>query len=1025
MIYKKIVIILLTFIVTYITIQGRLYSANMFDPELKWKSLETDHFWIHFHQGLEDEAVRLSRIAEKVHYRLKDIILWEPYLKTDVVLIDNMDIANGFALPFPSNRVQIWISRPNFNDVLNNFDDWMELVFTHEYTHILNIDTVHGFPSISRYTCGRLCFPNLFLPIWMLEGNAVYNESIYSKYGRNNSSYTDMVMRIEVLSDEFKSITEACGFPREWPVGNVPYLYGGLFVDFLEKKYGKGRIADVFIGNSYNILPYSDNIIPYILPYISDVIPFLKSSERIVFDESFINLWEEWKEYIIIKYKRQITRVSGDGLTEFIRITDSGYQTSLPRFSRDGGSIYFVRITDYNKSVLMKYSINKHRVEELCKINYPSSIAVSRQDGELYLSDIEFFRSFSLYNEAFKFDREGYKRLTNRLRGSHIDISSDGKRAVFVKQDRNRYSIIISNINFDSLKPIIRNSNIQIAFTRFSPDGNRIVFSFKDRKGNTDLALLDVADREILRLTHDQFNDIEPAWHPDGKRIIFSSDRDGVVYNLYELNLDKKTILKITKLVGGAFSPDISPDGEKITFSSYGKGGFDIALMMYPDSPLPDVNVGSEEIDGPLPDMDVETVKIESISHGFFYSENDEKIPEQKMMVVDYSPWNSILPHFWIPIIATEEIYDDKYDYWFSFILQGTDTLFQHLYSLYFEISNIQKRASVECMYLLSTFYPEIVFDYKNNAIFYGDDEFPWEDENQISTRRTLSKSGSIGIWVPFNYVQRRHGILFSYRYKKIYTDWYWYNPYGPYSIIDYTNTLARVRCGYVFDTTNTYSFSISKEDGREFYMIFDMFNKYIASDFSYCKVRGEYSEFLPGIARNNVIMLRLQGGASFENPGYLDPYTLGKFEKGEQGSPSSGEAEFGLRGYPAGLIYGNRVASGAIEYRFPVLQVDFGFATFPLMFRDLWLNIFCEYGNVWTERKSHSGMQYHDLKEFRSSSGIELHMKITLGYRLDLHGYIGYARGFNEYGEDQVYFSIGTLIEGALGNKHGWIKYL
>ena len=86
-------------------------------------------------------------------------------------------------------------------------------------------------------------------------------------------------------------------------------------------------------------------------------------------------------------------------------------------------------------------------------------------------------------------------------------------------------------------------------------------------------------------------------------------------------------------------------------------------------------------------------------------------------------------------------------------------------------------------------------------------------------------------------------------------------------------------------------------------------------------------------------------------------------------------------------------------------------------MFRDFWLTPFIEYGNVW---KAHT-----NIKEFKSSAGIELNLRITAGYIINLHGYIGYAKGFNEYGEDQIYFAVSTLFEGALKNNYKWLDYL
>ncbi len=112
-------------------------------------------------------------------------------------------------------------------------------------------------PLAGRYILGRfpLFFPNIFLPVWTLEGNAVYHESKDSKFGRNNSTYADMIMRTEAAYDGLKSIDKASHFPREWPMGNVPYLYGGLFVQYLERTYGTGSFAAYMHENADNIIP--------------------------------------------------------------------------------------------------------------------------------------------------------------------------------------------------------------------------------------------------------------------------------------------------------------------------------------------------------------------------------------------------------------------------------------------------------------------------------------------------------------------------------------------------------------------------------------------------------------------------------------------------------------------------------------------------------------------------------------------------------------------------------------------------
>ena len=277
-----------------------------------------------------------------------------------MVLIDNTDLANGYATPFPWNRVQIYISRPALDSVLNNFDDWLRLVFTHEYTHTLNLDTINGIPAITRIVPGRCCFPNIFQPIWLIEGNAVYHESEKKSFGRNNSTYTHMIMRTEVYSDSLKSINQASHYPRVWPQGRIPYLYGGLFIQYLEDRYGKGKAAEVFIENS-------DNLIPYLINMNADD----------VYGKSFISLWNEWILYIKKRYGLEIDRIKSQGLTKYSIVSNPENNSLLPVFSPDGKSLFYVSLSARKKGKLIRYELDSGRKTELCRVNSPSSLSLS------------------------------------------------------------------------------------------------------------------------------------------------------------------------------------------------------------------------------------------------------------------------------------------------------------------------------------------------------------------------------------------------------------------------------------------------------------------------------------------------------------------------------------------------------------------------------------------------------------------------------------------------------------------------
>jgi len=90
-------------------IPASTHSAEI-DPSFDFFTIETTHFSIHYHEGLEEVAEKVASVAEDAHNDLAKILLWEPAEKTNVVLVDNTDFANGFAT-HPDWLINRWTER--------------------------------------------------------------------------------------------------------------------------------------------------------------------------------------------------------------------------------------------------------------------------------------------------------------------------------------------------------------------------------------------------------------------------------------------------------------------------------------------------------------------------------------------------------------------------------------------------------------------------------------------------------------------------------------------------------------------------------------------------------------------------------------------------------------------------------------------------------------------------------------------------------------------------------------------------
>ena len=115
------------------------HANTRYDWRLRFRTLSTPHFDVHAHQGEEALAERLGAIAEQVRSRFAPVF-GVPRGRVQVILVDQTDLSNGSATPFPYDAIEITAVPPGGETLIGNTTDWLELVFTHEYTHILHLD---------------------------------------------------------------------------------------------------------------------------------------------------------------------------------------------------------------------------------------------------------------------------------------------------------------------------------------------------------------------------------------------------------------------------------------------------------------------------------------------------------------------------------------------------------------------------------------------------------------------------------------------------------------------------------------------------------------------------------------------------------------------------------------------------------------------------------------------------------------------------------------------------------------------
>ncbi|MCP5108833.1 MAG: hypothetical protein GY950_35950, partial [bacterium] len=220
-----------------------------YHPEIKWRQIrdENKKFYVVFPRGYETEARYTLKKAGAFYKKLQT--LWGTGVKGEIkiVLTDVYDDSNGNATFFPFNRVEIYLFSPMPDSTLGSYRQWIDLALSHELTHIFNMNAGSGFTYFMRKVAGTnpAFYPMIYAPVWVIEGLAVYGESVLTPGGRlNNPDYRVMMNRI-ASAGKIPANSRIYGEPTVWPGPAAKYFYGAAFVQFLAKQYGEEKIAQL------------------------------------------------------------------------------------------------------------------------------------------------------------------------------------------------------------------------------------------------------------------------------------------------------------------------------------------------------------------------------------------------------------------------------------------------------------------------------------------------------------------------------------------------------------------------------------------------------------------------------------------------------------------------------------------------------------------------------------------------------------------------------------------------------------
>jgi hypothetical protein len=951
-------------------------------PNLHWQTITTEHFHVNFAPGLEAVARRAAGSAERAYARLS-AELHAPRAPLDLTIADNIDVSNGYTTVFPTNRIVIY-ARPTVDATSLSFlDDWVDLVVTHELTHVFHLDRTAGWWNVAQHVFGRnpFLFPNLYTPSWLDEGIAVYYESRLTGSGRIVGTDHAMIVRAQALDGDTPRLNSLSAATLQYPLGQIPYAYGSLLVDFMARTAGSGKMR------------------AYVDASASRTIPFmLNASAKRGFGISFDNAWRVWTDSI----RRNALSLAAKA-TPIHDITARGWITERLRWIDDGHVAY---ADDDGRSLpaFREVAVSGGQPKVLA-IRKSLDVTSILPNGVRLFAEQDFVDPYTVRNDLYLEQDGKTRRLTHgaRLMQPDARMSAAGAMDVVAVQvtpgaDRLvRVNVSGRTVNIVGLTDA--SPDTVWSEPRWSHDGTKIAATRWSHGGEMEIVILDAAGRvlESVGRSHSVTN--TPSWAPDDRAVYFTSDRSGRSA-LYRAALPSGALVRVAESPTGLFENEPSPDGTQLATLHFRGDGYHVALV---------------PAQGAFPAADSSSVLPPS-RHDTSVTVSTPARP--------FSSFRSLLPRYWLPAVQQSDDLRPMY----GFVTSGADVIGRNSYEVQATYEPRRAEPNWNTSYQFAGF---------GNPILGVTTQQDWE-HGDITGTTASGGGGTLGTLARRRFIVDAALTLLRPRVNSnaylsvgAESEWHQYrtDPRVLLALIDssysriYTYPAVFVNVGW--SNARQPDLALSREDGVS--IAASAKERWLANwpwttqSTTVLGVGAAYKSInLPGFS-HHVIALRIAGG--WEDKNSADALDAGGIS-GSSLSIAPGvtlgdpQRTFFARGFPAGVEQGTVALGGNLEYRAPIVLPSTGVFMLPLFLQRISAVAFGDMATAWCPYgfAGSAVCPRYEALSFMASAGAELHVDAAYEYDVPYNFRLGIATPVSDPqffggGKVSVYFALGLAF--------------
>ncbi len=543
---------------------AQYYDTGQDPGSLKWLQIKTGRFTVIYPKSYGQQGINFARSLDEAYTKLTTLY---PDRKFKIpVIIHNYTIeSNGYVAWAPS-RMELYPT-PEQNSIPLDPDTQLAI---HELTHVLQMESLdRGFTRAMSFLLGQQ-FPGVvssLLPLWFLEGDAVFSESVLTGSGRG---------RAPSFQKQLKAIALEKGRMYKYDK-----IVNGSFRNFVPDHYQSG-----FQMMAWSYAKYDSSLWKKALRYTANA-PFTLNpvnfsltanaglTKKKLFRETFDTLNTLWKA---------ADKESGSESFEELSPPKRGYINYYSPVIAGQDSIIAVKtsLSDVPSFVLINPSLRSEKRIYVPGNGHPWFISFAK--GKLIW--VETHNDPRWENRAWSvimvrdLKKNSTRQLSVKTRYMSASISPDGNFIAAAENtiENKNNLVIIDSWNGNILRSIPSPGNAYLQRPQWDETGKNVTVISLTHQGEG-IMCYKMTDKSWITLIEPDNNDLQSAFLRNDSLFFISSYLG--TDNVWLLKPDKRVVPLTNSRFGVS---DLNVRGYSLLFADYSSSGNNICHTTLPEN---------------------------------------------------------------------------------------------------------------------------------------------------------------------------------------------------------------------------------------------------------------------------------------------------------------------------------------------------------------------------------------------------------------------------------------------------------